>query len=239
MTDKKSRTTRRLRKLAQHFYTPEYADNFGVQLPLKHPLITAGIGKEIYFGDYERKEATIVSKRLEENDIVMEIGAGIGFLSTYCAKKIGSERVFAYDANPALAKVVAQTYAANQVLPFFRTALLGDGTGTARFFVEDEFWASSANMGSGKSRQIEVEQIDLNQEIARVRPTFLIVDIEGGEGDLFALADLSGVKKICVETHAHIIGNDGVSQMLAHLFAQGFCLDLGIIQKYVFYLYRP
>jgi len=23
------------------------------------------------------------------------------------------------------------------------------------------------------------------------------------------------------------------------LFQQGFCLDLGMIQKYVFYLYRP
>jgi len=105
--------------------------------------------------------------------------------------------------------------------------------------VEDEFWASSANLNSGKGREIEVEQIDLNSEIARVRPTFLIVDIEGGEGDLFALADLSGVKKICVETHAHVIGNNGVSRMLAHLFAQGFCLDLGLIQKYVFFLYRP
>lgn len=147
--------------------------------------------------------------------------------------------MFAYDANPALAEVVAETYAVNQVLPFFRTALLGDGTGTTQFFVEDEFWASSANMDSGKSRRIEVEQIDLNSEIARVRPTFLIVDIEGGEGDLFALADLSGVKKICVETHAHVIGNDGVSRILAHLFAQGFCLDLGMVQKNVFYLYRP
>jgi len=239
MIRKNGRTLRRLRKLAQHFYQPEYADNFGVLLPLKHPLITAGIGKEIYFGDYERKEATIVSQRLTADDVVLEIGAGIGFLSAYCAKRIGSERVFAYDANPALAGVVAKTYAANRVQPSFRTALLGDGPGTARFFVEDEFWASSANLNSGKGREIEVEQIDLNSEIARVRPTFLIVDIEGGEGDLFALADLSGVKKICVETHAHVIGNNGVSRMLAHLFAQGFCLDLGLTQKYVFFLYRP
>jgi len=104
MIRKNGRTLRRLRKLARHFYQPEYADNFGVLLPLKHPLITAGIGKEIYFGDYERKEATIVSQRLTADDVVLEIGAGIGFLSAYCAKRIGSERVFAYDANPAFGR---------------------------------------------------------------------------------------------------------------------------------------
>ncbi len=235
----KNRTLRRLRKLARPFYFPEYADNFGVRLPLKHHLITPGIAKEIYFGDYERKEATIVSQRLEAKDVVMEIGAGIGFLSTYCAKQIGSDRVHAYDANPALTEIVIRTYAANGVQPTFRTAMLGKGSGKARFFVEEEFWASSANQGTGKAQVIEVEQIDLNEEIARIRPTFMIVDIEGGEGDLFALADLSSVNKICVETHAHVIGNEGVTNMLAVLFHQGFCLDLGMIQKYVFYLYRP
>jgi len=237
---KKGRTARRLRKLVRPIYKPDFADNFGILLPLKHPLITPGIAKEIYFGDYERKEATIVSQRLEADDVVMEIGAGIGFLSAYCAKNIGSERVFAYDANPALADIVATTYEANDIQPTFRTAMLGKGVGKARFFVEAEFWASSANQDiSGRSKEIEVDRIDLNEEIARIRPTFMIVDIEGGEADLFALADLSGVKKICVETHAHVLGNDGVTNMLAGLFQQGFCLDLGMIQKYVFYLYRP
>ncbi|MDP1526754.1 MAG: FkbM family methyltransferase [Rhodocyclaceae bacterium] len=238
MIRKNGRTARRLRKLARPFYSPDYADNLGVLLPLKHPLITPGIAREIYFGDYEKKEATIVSRRLEANDVVMEVGAGIGFLSAFCAKQIGSDRVFAYDANPALAEVVAQTYAANNVHPAFRTAMLGKGAGKTRFFVEQEFWASSANHDSGKAQAIEVDQIDLNEEIARIRPTFMIVDIEGGEGDLFALADLSSVSKICVETHASVIGNDGITNMLTTLFQQGFCLDLGVIQKYVLYLYR-
>lgn len=235
----KGRTARRLRKLVRPLYKPDFADNFGVLLPLRHSLITPGIAKEIYFGDYEKKEATIVSKRLEAADVVMEIGAGIGFLSAYCAKQIGSERVFAYDANPALADIVAKTYAANGVRPSFRTAMLGRGAGKERFFVDEEFWASSASqIASNKAKEITVDRIDLNEEIARIRPTFLIVDIEGGEADLFALADLSGVQKICVETHAHVLGNSGVTNMLANLFQQGFNLDLGMIQKYVFYLYR-
>lgn len=240
MIRKDGRTARRFRKLVRPIFQPAFAENFGIRLPLKHPLITPGIAKEIYFGDYERKEATIVSRRLEASDVVMEIGAGIGFLSAYCAKRIGSERVFAYDANPALVDAISTTYAANGVAPSFRTAMLGRGDGKARFFVEGEFWASSANGAvTANAKEIEVDQIDLNAEIARVRPTFMVVDIEGGEADLFALANLSGVQKICVETHPHVLGNDGISAMLGKLFAQGFCLDLGLIQKNVFFLYRP
>lgn len=234
------RTARRIRRLIKPVYNPEFADNFGVMLPLRHALITPDIAKEIYYGDYERKEAEIVTKRLEASDVVMEIGAGIGFLSAYCAKQIGSERVFAYDANPALMEIIDRTYEANGVQPSIRNAMLGQGAGRARFFVEEEFWASTTvKEGTRNAQEIEVEQLDLNSEIARIRPSFLIVDIEGGETELFPLADLSGVQKICVETHPHILGNTGVTRLLNLLFERGFCLDVSLIRKNVFFLYRP
>jgi FkbM family methyltransferase len=237
---KQGRTQRRLRKLTRHFHSPEFAPNFGVLLPLRHALITPSIAKEIYMGDYERKEAEIVTKRLEPSDIVMEIGAGIGFLSAYCAKHIGSDRVFAYDANPAVMEVIAMTYAANGVQPSIRNAMLGKGAGKARFFVEAEFWASTTiKEGTQDAQEIEVEQLDLNSEIARIKPTFLIVDIEGGEAELFPLADLSCVQKICVETHPHQLGNTGITRLLDLLFERGFCFDVSLIRKNVFFLYRP
>ncbi|GAB4168657.1 MAG: hypothetical protein OHK0026_02620 [Rhodocyclaceae bacterium] len=240
MIRRQGRTVRRLRRLVRPVYRPEYAENFGVLLPLRHALITPGIAKEIYFGDYERKEIEIVSRRLEADDVVMEIGAGIGFLSAYCAKRIGSDRVFAYDANPALMDLIAATHAANGVKPSVRNALLGRAAGRARFFVEEEFWASTAVMeGSRAGREIEVEQIDLNEEIARIRPSFLIVDIEGGEAELFPLAELSCVRKICVETHPHLLGNGGVTRLLDLLFERGFFFDVSLIRKNVFFLYRP
>ena len=242
MIRKNGRTARRIRKLLRHVYKPAFADNFGILLPMRHALISPGIAKEIYSGEYERKEAEIVSRRLEPQDVVMEVGAGIGFLSAYCAKQIGGDHVFAYEANPALLEVIGLTYAANQVSPTIRNVMLGEGEARRRFQVEAEFWASSAHTGksgnTGTAKEIDVEQIDLNQEIARVRPTFMIVDIEGGEAELFLHAELSGVRKICVETHAHVLGDDGVTDMLAHLFQQGFCLDTGIARKNVLYLYR-
>jgi FkbM family methyltransferase len=237
---KQGRTVRRIRRWLKPLHTPRFAENFGVRLPLRHVLITPEIGKEIYFGDYERKEAEIVSQRLEQSDVVMEIGAGIGFLSAYCAMRIGSDRVFAYEANPALLEVINDTYSANGVRPTICNVMLGDGPGRARFFVEAEFWASTTvKENTRNSTEIEVEQVDLNAEIARVRPTFLIVDIEGGESDLFPLADLSHIQKICVETHPHVLGNEGITRLLALLFERGFVLDLSLVRKNVFFLYRP
>jgi hypothetical protein len=89
------RTAHKFKKLAWRFRQPDWADNHGVQLPVKHALVSPGIAREIYLGDYEAKEIEIISKRLAANDVVLEVGAGLGFLSAYCAKHIKAEKVFA------------------------------------------------------------------------------------------------------------------------------------------------
>jgi len=234
---KKGRTARKLKKLAWRFSQPEWADNHGVMLPVKHALVSPGIAREIYLGDYEAKEIEIISRRLATDDVVFEAGAGLGFLSAFCAKRTGAERVFAYEANPALMPLIRATYARNQVAPTLINALLAKGEGEREFHLENEFWASSAHRSGGRS--ITVRQLDLNTELARVKPSFLIVDIEGGEAEFFAAAELPMVRKICVETHPDVLGDRVLSEMFAGLVAQGFALDFSLIRKNVFFFHRP
>ena len=235
---KHGRTARRIKKLLWQVHVPRWVDNQGVLLPTEGSGISRGIRRQIFFSEYEDKEIEIVSRRLASDDVVMEVGAGIGFLSAYCAKRIGSERVFAYEANPALMELIAATYRANGVAPTVRNVLLARGEGTREFHVEPEFWASSALPGSGNARTIRVPQADLNSELQRVRPSFLIVDIEGGEIEFFELADLATVRKICVETHPAIHSSAALSKMLGGLIAQGFALDFTLMRKNVLYLSR-
>jgi FkbM family methyltransferase len=232
------RTARRIKKLMWRLHVPRWVDNHGVLLPTQGPGVSAGIRRQIYFSEYEDKEIEIVAKRLSADDVVMEVGAGIGFLSAYCAKRIGSDRVFAYEANPALMDLIAATYRANGVAPSLRNALLAQGEGAREFHVEPEFWASSAVRGSAGATTITVPQVDLNAELRRVRPTFLIVDIEGGEIEFFATAELTTVRKICVETHPGIHSSAALSQMLGRLIGQGFALDFTLMRKNVLYLLR-
>jgi len=231
------RTARRLKRLAWHFRQPAWADNHGVMLPVKHALVSPGIAREIYLGDYEAKEIEIISRRLAADDVVFEVGAGLGFLSAYCAKRTGAKRVFAYEANPELIPLIRQTHARNQVAPTLTNALLANGDGEREFHLENEFWASSAHRSGGRS--ITVRQLDRNTELARVKPSFLIVDIEGGEAEFFAGADLSRVRKICVETHPDVLGDRLLSEMVADLVAKGFALDFSLIRKNVFFFHRP
>lgn len=233
---KNGRTVRKLKKLIRRFHQPAWADNHGVLLPVKHSLISPAIAREIYFGDYEAKEIEIIRRRLADDDVVLEVGAGLGFLSAYCAKRVGSEKVFAFEANPELIPLIRATYAKNAVAPTLINALLARGDGEREFHLEDDFWASSAHRTGGRS--IKVRQLDLNAELARIAPSFLVVDIEGGEAEFFAAADLRTVRKICVETHPDVLGNQVLSKMFAGLLAQGFSLDFALIRKNVFFFYR-
>ena len=238
MLRKGGKTRKRLKKLIYRWHRPQWQEVDGIELPLEHPLITAPIRRDIYFGDYERKELEVIEKRLQPGDKVMEIGAGIGFLSAYCARVLGDDRVFAYEANPALIALIQEVHGRNRVHPEVTHALLGVGDAERDFFVEPDFWASSLFRRSPEARCVRIRQMDFNAELRRVAPTFLIVDVEGGEYELLRNADLSGVSKLCLEVHPDVLGNARISELFAALVAGGLSLDFSLMRKNVFYFVR-
>ena len=56
----------------------------------------------LYSERYERSESRCAAVALAPDDVVLEVGAGLGYLSTICALRLGSERVHTYEADPAL-----------------------------------------------------------------------------------------------------------------------------------------
>ncbi len=238
MLRKGGKTEKRLKKLFHRVHRPQWQEVAGIALPLAHPLVTPPIRRDIYFGDYERKELDLIERRLEPADTVMEIGAGIGFLSAYCAKIVGNERVHAYEANPALLPLIREVHERNGVRPYVQNALLGKGDGEREFFVEKDYWASSLVRRSAQAQAIRIRQLDLQGEIRRVAPTFLIVDVEGGEYELLRGADLSGIAKLCLEVHPDVLGNARTSELFGALIAGGLSLDFTLMRKNVFYFYR-
>lgn len=232
------KTEKRLKKLFHRVHRPKWQSVAGIELPLEHALITPPIRRDIYFGDYERKELDLIERRLERADTVMEIGAGIGFLSAYCARVLGSERVHAYEANPALLPLIEAVHSRNGVQPRVVNALLGKGDGEREFFVEPDFWASSLVRRSADARKVLIRQIDLQAELRRIAPTFLIVDVEGGEYELLREMDLAGVAKLCLEVHPDVLGNMRLSELFSALIAAGLALDFTLMRKNVFFFQR-
>jgi FkbM family methyltransferase len=229
---------RRLEKVLWRLSPRRYADNCGVRLPLRHPAISSVIRQRIYRGKYEDREAELISRWLEPDDRVMEVGAGIGFLSALCAKIVGDANVTAYEANPELIPLIRAVHEANGASPHVENALLGKGSGERNFYVEPDFWDSSTLRGSDRARSVRVPQLDAADELARLRPTFLIVDIEGGECEFFSDLDLAMIRKLCIEVHPRLVGNAALSGLVAGFFAQGLALEFGGLRGEVLLFHR-
>lgn len=175
----------------------------------------------LYSETYETGEARCVWCGLEPRDVVLEVGAGIGFISTLCALRTGSERVFCFEANPELLPAIRHTHGLNEVAPTLTNAMLAREDGESEFFVQADFLTSSSTDLSGEP-EIRVPAVAVAREMQRIQPTFVVMDIEGGESELLPLMDLSGVRKIALELHPGILGQARVDELLEDLAEQGF-----------------
>lgn len=248
--NKASGAAKKLRRLAQpaksrltQAFTGNIRQLEGVNIPASE-MISPIIRQTINSGDYEFGEISLLKKYLEKHDTVMEIGGGIGFLSCYCAKKVGSDRVFTYEANPVLKKTIQTLHAKNGVSPSVAIAMVAnteDTSKTEKFYITEDFWSSSPVQPVTElvDRVIEVPVKSFQQELEKNQPTLLVVDIEGGEHDLFAQATLDTVRKLIVEVHA-VLGPDKLAALKANLTGLGFSLIEAIpnCDDQVWYLQR-
>jgi FkbM family methyltransferase len=187
-------------------------------------LVTPPIAKALEEGWYERPEALRLTDSLEENDVVMELGAGLGFLSALAKKLVPSVRVAAFEANPELIPVIKRTHEINNVEVSVYNEMLGKEDGVAQFYVTHDFWASSAGRSFGGEPET-VPVASFQRRLDEIKPTMLIVDIEGGEADIFEGVSLAGVKKIMIELHQNVIGRSGMKKVFDLLSAQDFHYD--------------
>lgn len=196
----------------------------GVRIPL-FDYISDNVREAMFDGGYEAAELRTIANQLDADDVVLEIGTGIGLISTYCAKKIGADRVFTFEGNPELEPFIRKVYEVNGVAPTLQIGVLGSKEGKATFFVHDDFWSSSTVGRRGGGRQVTVSRLNLNAVLASIRPTFLIVDIEGGESELFEFICLDGIRKISIELHDSVIGTPRVHEICKQLEYEGFEID--------------
>ena len=209
----------------------------GIAIPRGRHL-TRPILLHVLDGTYEREELGILQQVIAPDDVVLELGSGIGFLATYCALAIGSDRVFTYEANPALEPHIRLMFERNRVTPSLRMCMLGRDAGWAELNVHRNFWASSTLAAGGRTVRVPVQSFA--GALEAIRPTVLVVDIEGGERELFRTVDrLAGVRKICMEVHPWIIGADGVQEVRDRLERDGFTRDPQLSSERVWFLARP
>ena len=210
----------------KNFARPAMVDIEGIKI--KVPLIASKVMREAIFGGYyETGELQLVTNRLSQDDIVMEVGTGLGLLSTYCAKQIGSDRVFTFEANPSLKGAIKTNYALNQVSPTLEMGMVGEHPGFSTFHVASDFWASSVLDKGQEAKPVKVPVISFNEKVREINPTFLLIDIEGGEYDLVKYADFHNVKKLMIEVHSWILSSEQIQFVKDAIAKAGFHLVEG------------
>jgi FkbM family methyltransferase len=173
-------------------------------------------------GEYESGEITIVSKTLEKTDIVLELGTGLGFLSAYCSKIIGSERVQTFEANPELRSLIQKTYKKNNVFPELHFAAIGADEGETDFYISKSGFFTSSTLKSKMAKKMIVPVRGINNVLRALKPTYLLMDIEGGELEIFRSIDFCCIQKIQFELHPQFLSEKEVSDIFSILGRNGF-----------------
>ena len=173
---------------------------------IRSKLISPAVLKEIASGHYEGDEILCALVNIEPHDVVLELGAGIGALSSVVLSRKEAAGWVCVEANPDLLHLIRKNHKLNNITGVdIISGALGNNPGQATrdFYVMEDFWDSSLLR---PERFVGIKEVPIRgfgEVLAEYRPTFIICDIEGGEYELFAgEVNLASVRKVCLEIHA-------------------------------------
>ncbi|WP_376710552.1 FkbM family methyltransferase [Pseudochrobactrum lubricantis] len=199
----------------------------GIKIPFAPDEVSPVIWQAIISGRYEAKEAKWVFKAVKRGDRVLELGSGIGVITSLMAT-IPDVRIWAFEANPstaALAQRVLDTNTAGNVL-LTQGILAAGEPADHRFYVRKDLWMSSMDKEQGPyEHEISLASANIDNFIAAHDINVLVMDIEGAERDLLQKADLSGIERIFLELHDHLYGLAGIRDITQALAEKGYAYD--------------
>ncbi|MEJ8308408.1 FkbM family methyltransferase [Agrobacterium larrymoorei] len=199
----------------------------GVLLQLASDEVSPIIWQALRDGSYEAKEARSVTRAVKAGDRVLELGSGIGVITSVIAR-IPDVSVFAFEANPSTARLAERILAANGASNVrFAQGLLTAGKPDKHvFYVRRDLWMSSMDEQQGPyESRIEIGSENIDNFIHLHDINVMVMDIEGAERDLLRDARLDGVERIFVELHDHLYGLSGVRDITQALAEKGFAYD--------------
>ena len=200
----------------------------GVLIPYAPSVITPVIEEAIEEGTFEAEEASELPYIVEPGDRVLEIGAGIGFISTLLDRNSSVDKVLAVEANPHLMGFMANVHQLNRVTKVERmnAVLTNEPIESKTFYLREDFWMGSLAEGPNPYRDtVEVPTKNLDEVIRSEGISLIVCDIEGAETEIFQMADLSTVTRVYVELHDHVTGLKGVQKLFTTMKKSGFTYD--------------
>lgn len=199
----------------------------GVYVPIIPSEVSETIWTALSAGSYEAKEAHWALRAARKGDRILELGAGLGVITTLLAS-VENARVFAFEADPRVTRLAERTLKFNGASNVeLNNGILAAGPSrTYKFFVRDDFWMSSLTEHTAPFVQTEeIHSMDIDAFISETGIDYLVMDIEGAERDLLTTATLPGVERVFIELHDHLYGLHGVNEIIQSMGKKGFVYD--------------
>ncbi len=202
----------------------------GTRICYDPDVVAENVVRQIASGDYERLESELVRRVVRPGDTVLELGAGIGFISALVCRHCRVGSYMAVEPDPRMLPLIRETHRVNGIVgvDLLSAVVTSDpallAAGTAAFRADRDLRGSHLARWD-ETGTISVAVVDL-QPILRERAiSMIIADIEGAEASLFANADLSAVARVFIEVHPQFIGPPGIAALFDQLHGQGLIYD--------------
>ena len=205
--------------------------SFGLRFPVDGTIIDDKLARKLAAQRYEAREVRWLEKIVRRRERVLEMGAGIGFISGILSKRLGVREIMAVEANPLLIPVIRQVHELNgitnvdlrNVVCFADTAPMPD---RATFYAAQPFWSGALVEPNGvPSKPVPVPTTRLSALIAEFDPTMIVCDIEGAETEVFTSVDFGNVDRLFIETHRRKYGGVGMRKLFHAMHVHDFAFQ--------------
>ena len=204
----------------------------GIYLPLEFSLGFDTL-RWIVNHQYEINEISIIEKTIKTEDVILEIGTGLGFVSAFCSKVINN-KIYTFEANPNNFEISKKVFKKNNVNPHIENIILGSTNGNVHFSINNKNILASSLISTTKNT-IKIATRDLNITINSIKPTYLVMDIEGGEYDIFKIINFQTIRKLQFELHPKLLNEEKCNEIFEILKTNQFNIDNNISKNNNYY----
>lgn len=186
----------------------------GVVLDASDPILATGVGTALRLGLYESSERRCLMRFFKQGLSYIDLGAGVGFMSSILARRMESGTLISVEANPGLHRVLAKNVhknAASGIKWRMISGALSDCSASIDFHIAEDSHLGShiSTPDQARSGSVVVPGLTL-EEICEGLPEFgLVCDIEGGEVNLLNEKQhvLDKCQLLIIELHSVRVGS--------------------------------
>ena len=205
---------------------------------MKIPLKYDGIGRALYvYGSRELDHKWMIDNELSLGNVVLDLGANIGYYAIMEAKKIGRYgKIYAIEPDPRNIEFLEKNIKLNSIVDIFdfEQGAISNKNEKVEFVLSSKTNLSSFDLKKSKdnSNSINVQAYDLETYLKNKKRVDLVrMDIEGHEIEVFeSLINFSKnfqnylPKKIIFETHFRVYQKkkEYVQEILSKIFEIGY-----------------